>query len=281
MLETTPPDSDTESATDDDEGGYNSAIPPGSPLPPLNTHIFEPTGRGSSKPPPQQHQQQSQYHMGVPKAHIQQVENSGSPHQQQQRQQQPQFRRSITTDPFDQYLRLINLINEDEGSESDLAKRIKRWICSRHDHRILVTFAGYMMPINILLNIISVGNGWLVQNNDNDDHDRQDYITKQFGYTLCAVLSLVLITVSAVSFVLRCIEFNVRRTTIISVLANFGNTAIGLGSAIAFGLHEAPRYYGIAHLSAEYYSTYAGCGVSTFTAALLVIDALITPGFRF
>ncbi|KAJ1671669.1 Potassium channel, partial [Spiromyces aspiralis] len=192
------------------------------------------------------------------------------PHQQS-------YYRTLTSDPLER-LKLIDLI---ESPAPDRHPRFKHWIRSRHNYRLLVTCAGYMMPVNVLLNVISVGNGWLVYNNPDADHRKFEYIGKGAGYTACAVISLILICISAISFILRCLEFNVRHTTIVSVLANLSNSIIGLVSAVMFVLREAPKYRGVAHLSGEYYSTYAGCAVSIFDATLLIIDALITPGFHF
>ncbi|KAJ1918019.1 Potassium channel [Mycoemilia scoparia] len=195
------------------------------------------------------------------------------------------YYRTMTTDPFEQHLKLIDLVEEppsdgDGGGADARVQRFKRWLKSPHNYRILVSCAGYLMPINVLLNIISLGNGWLIENNAPVE-EATSYLTKSVGYTISAAVSLILICVSAISFVLRCLEFNVQYTTTVSVLSNLTASIISLVSAIVFALVIRPKSRDTAHYSGEYYSTYAGCVVSLFDASLLIIDAWTTPGFRF
>ncbi|KAJ2716714.1 Potassium channel [Coemansia spiralis] len=184
--------------------------------------------------------------------------------------------REITND-----LRNIQL-TFDERSEPNRRTRnpLKHLLRSKHNYRALVTYGGYLLPINILLNIILLGRGWLeipVANQPEGQHTR---VNNPIGYLITSIVSLVLIVASGVCFILRCLEFDVMITTAISLSANFANAALILASAISYQKNERPKHPE-ARLTGEYYCSYAGAAVALLNALLLLLDILVTPGFRY
>ncbi|KAJ2593584.1 hypothetical protein IWW49_000425 [Coemansia sp. RSA 1797] len=156
---------------------------------------------------------------------------------------------------------------------------LKRLIRSKHNFRALVTYGGYLIPINILLNVILLGRGWL-QFNEPDASGERHTVNNPIGYLITSVISLVLIVASGVCFILRCLEFDVMITTVSSVVANFVNAVLILASAIMYLKTERPLHPD-ARLTGEYYCSYAGAAVALLNALLLLLDILVTPGFRY
>ncbi|KAJ1928549.1 Potassium channel, partial [Linderina macrospora] len=184
--------------------------------------------------------------------------------------------REITND-----LRRIELTfsNQPEETQSRRANPLKHLIKSRHNFRALVTYGGYLIPINVLLNVILLGRGWLQYNEPGPD-GRTNTVTNPVGYLITSVMSLILIVASGICFVLRCLEFDVMRTTMTSIIANFVNAVLILASAVIYEKNERPRHPD-AHITGEFYSSYAGAAVALLNALLLLMDMLITPGFRY
>ncbi|KAJ2450944.1 Potassium channel [Coemansia sp. RSA 2336] len=183
--------------------------------------------------------------------------------------------REITND-----LRNIQLTfsNEPEDKRRSI-NPFKRLVRSKHNFRALVTYGGYLIPINILLNVILLGRGWLEYKEPNADGIR-DTVINPIGYLITSVISLILIVISGLCFILRCLEFDVLLTTTISIVANFVNAALILASAIMYLKNERPLHPD-ARLTGEYYSSYAGAAVALLDALLLLLDILVTPGFRY
>ncbi|KAJ2848370.1 Potassium channel [Coemansia brasiliensis] len=185
------------------------------------------------------------------------------------------FGREITND-----LRNIQLTFSHEPEEKRRSiNPFKRLVRSKHNFRALVTYGGYLIPINILLNVILLGRGWLQYKEPNADGIR-DTVSNPIGYLITSVISLVLIVISGVCFILRCLEFDVLLTTTLSIVANFVNAALILASAIMYLKNERPLHPD-ARLTGEYYSSYAGAAVALLDALLLLLDILVTPGFRY
>ncbi|KAJ1957771.1 Potassium channel [Linderina pennispora] len=184
--------------------------------------------------------------------------------------------REITND-----LRRIELTfsNQPEEPQARRANPLKHLIKSRHNFRALVTYGGYLIPINVLLNVILLGRGWLQYNNPRADGESQT-VNNPTGYLITSVISLVLIVSSGICFVMRCLEFDVMRTTMTSIIANFTNAALILASALIYEKRERPRHPD-AHITGEFYSSYAGAAVALLNALFLLMDMLITPGFRY
>ncbi|ORX74528.1 hypothetical protein DL89DRAFT_18513 [Linderina pennispora] len=105
-------------------------------------------------------------------------------------------------------------------------------------------------------------------------------VNNPIGYLITSVISLILIVSSGICFVMRCLEFDVMRTTMTSIIANFTNAALILASALIYEKRERPRHPD-AHITGEFYSSYAGAAVALLNALLLLMDMLITPGFRY
>ncbi|KAJ2652156.1 hypothetical protein IWW40_001353 [Coemansia sp. RSA 1250] len=183
--------------------------------------------------------------------------------------------REITND-----LRNIQLTfsNEPEDKRRSI-NPFKRLVRSKHNFRALVTYGGYLIPINILLNVILLGRGWLEYREPNAD-GIHDTVTNPIGYLITSIISLILIVISGVCFILRCLEFDVLLTTTASIVANFVNAALILASAIMYLKNERPLHPD-ARLTGEYYSSYAGAAVALLDALLLLLDILVTPGFRY
>ncbi|KAJ2584145.1 Potassium channel, partial [Coemansia sp. RSA 1804] len=152
-------------------------------------------------------------------------------------------------------------------------------IRSKHNFRALVTYGGYLIPINILLNVILLGRGWL-EYKVPDANGQRETVNNPLGYLVTSIVSLVLIVISGICFVLRCLEYDVLITTIMSVMANVANAVLILVSAITYLKSERPAHPD-ANLTGEYYCSYAGAAVALLNALLLLIDILITPGFRY
>ncbi|KAJ2742718.1 Potassium channel [Coemansia sp. BCRC 34301] len=184
--------------------------------------------------------------------------------------------REITND-----LRNIQLTfsNQPPRESKHSANPLKHLIRSRHNFRALVTYGGYLFPINILLNVILLGRGWL-EFGDPDDSGKRPTVENPVGYLITSVISLLLIVCSGVCFVLRCVEFDVVITTMTSIVANFVNAMLILTIAIMYLKIERPRHPE-ARLTGEYYCSYAGAVVALINALLLLLDVLITPGFRY
>ncbi|KAJ2778404.1 Potassium channel [Coemansia javaensis] len=159
------------------------------------------------------------------------------------------------------------------------ANPLRHLLRSKHNYRALVTYGGYLFPINILLNVILLGRGWMQLSTPNEDgsHTR---VNNPIGYLVTSIISLVLIVCSGVCFVLRCLEFDVMITTLISIVSNFANAALILASAVIYLRNERPKHLD-AFLTGEYYSSYAGVAVALLNALLLLLDVLVTPGFRY
>ncbi|KAI8325784.1 hypothetical protein GQ54DRAFT_177191 [Martensiomyces pterosporus] len=183
--------------------------------------------------------------------------------------------REITND-----LRRIELTFSNQPEKAERAPNpLKHLIKSRHNFRALVTYGGYLIPINILLNVILLGRGWLQYDALSPDGSKTT-VNNPVGYLVSSVISLILIVISGFCFVLRCLEFDVLRTTMTSIITNFINAVLILASAIMFRDRERSRHPD-AHLTGEYYSSYAGAVVALLNALLLLLDVLITPGFRY
>ncbi|KAJ1999637.1 Potassium channel [Coemansia thaxteri] len=159
------------------------------------------------------------------------------------------------------------------------ANPLKHLIRSRHNFRALVTYGGYLFPINILLNVILLGRGWLAYPTVETDGNIHT-VSNPVGYLATSVVSLVLIVCSGVCFILRCIEYDVVITTMTSIIANFVNAVLILAIAIMYLKNERPKHPG-ARLTGEYYCSYAGAMVALLNALLLLLDVLVTPGFRY
>ncbi|KAJ1772811.1 Potassium channel [Coemansia sp. RSA 1843] len=159
------------------------------------------------------------------------------------------------------------------------ANPLKHLIRSKHNFRALVTYGGYLIPINILLNVILLGRGWL-QYKELDANGQHDTVKNPIGYLITSIVSLVLIVVSGLCFVLRCLEYDVLITTMISIVSNFANAVLILASAIMYLKTERPAHPD-ASLTGEYYCSYAGAVVALLNALLLLLDILFTPGFRY
>ncbi|KAJ1986912.1 Potassium channel [Coemansia sp. RSA 1358] len=161
------------------------------------------------------------------------------------------------------------------------ANPLKHLIRSKHNFRALVSYGGYLIPINILLNVILLGRGWLQYKNSDDNNTTSgSTVNNPVGYLITSIISLILIVTSGVCFVFRCLEYNVLVTTMISIVANFINAAIILVSAIMYVKNERPKHPD-AKLTGEYYCSYAGAAVAFLDAVLLLLDVIITPGFRY
>ncbi|KAJ2160435.1 Potassium channel [Coemansia sp. RSA 552] len=185
------------------------------------------------------------------------------------------FGREVTND-----LRNIQLTFSHQGDEKNHNRNpLRRLVRSKHNFRALVTYGGYLIPINILLNVILLDRGWLQTNETNKEGERET-LNNPIGYLITSVISLVLIVASGLCFVLRCLEFDVILTTTISICANFINAVLILASAIMYLKTERPQHPE-ARLTGEYYCSYAGAAVALLNALLLLLDILITPGFRF
>ncbi|KAJ2582796.1 Potassium channel, partial [Coemansia sp. RSA 1836] len=163
--------------------------------------------------------------------------------------------------------------------EAHSANPLKHLIRSRHNFRALVTYGGYLFPINILLNVILLGRGWL-EFGEPDASGKRPTVDNPVGYLVTSVISLALIVCSGVCFILRCVEFDVVITTMTSIVANFVNAVLILAIAIMYLKIERPRHPE-ARLTGEYYCSYAGAVVALINALLLLLDVLITPGFRY
>ncbi|KAJ2533266.1 hypothetical protein EV175_007090, partial [Coemansia sp. RSA 1933] len=185
------------------------------------------------------------------------------------------FGREVTND-----LRNIQLtFSVQPPRDRSRANPIKNLIRSRHNFRALVTYGGYLIPINILLNVILLGRGWLQYKNLDAEGNRVT-VNNPVGYLITSVISLVLIVASGLCFVLRCLEYDVLTTTMISIVSNFANAVLILASAIMYLKNERPKHPD-ASLTGEYYCSYAGAVVALVNALLLLLDILFTPGFRY
>ncbi|KAJ2728516.1 Potassium channel, partial [Coemansia sp. BCRC 34962] len=183
--------------------------------------------------------------------------------------------REITND-----LRNIQLTFSNQPPEAERAPNpLKHLIRSRHNFRALVTYGGYLFPINILLNVILLDRGWL-EYGVPGENGRRPTLDNPVGYLITSVISLVLIVCSGVCFILRCVEFDVVITTMTSIVANFVNAVLTLAIAIMYLKIEKPRHPE-ARLTGEYYCSYAGALVALVNALLLLLDVLVTPGFRY
>ncbi|KAJ1727642.1 Potassium channel [Coemansia biformis] len=183
--------------------------------------------------------------------------------------------REITND-----LRNIQLtFDQRTDSKRSSGNPLRHLLRSKHNYRALVTYGGYLFPINILLNVILLGRGWLQLTTANPD-DTHSRVNNPVGYLITSIISLILIVVSGVCFILRCLEFDVMMTTQISVFSNFANAALILVSAIIYLKTERPKHPD-AQLTGEYYCSYAGAAVALLNAALLLLDIVVTPGFRY
>ncbi|KAJ1797266.1 Potassium channel [Coemansia sp. RSA 2399] len=185
------------------------------------------------------------------------------------------FGREVTND-----LRNIQLtfsVGQPKGNSR--ANPLKNLIRSKHNFRALVTYGGYLIPINVLLNVILLGRGWL-QFKALDASGNPVTVNNPVGYLITSIISLVLIVVSGLCFVLRCLEYDVLTTTMISIVSNFVNAVLILASAIMYLKNERPAHPD-ANLTGEYYCSYAGAAVALVNALLLLLDILFTPGFRY
>ncbi|KAJ2113717.1 Potassium channel [Coemansia sp. RSA 922] len=183
--------------------------------------------------------------------------------------------REITND-----LRNIQLtFSNQPPAREHSANPLKHLIRSRHNFRALVTYGGYLFPINILLNVILLGRGWL-EFGVPDENGKRPTVDNPMGYLVTSVISLALIVCSGVCFILRCVEFDVVITTMTSIVANFVNAVLILAIAIMYMKIERPKHPE-ARLTGEYYCSYAGAMVALINALLLLLDVLITPGFRY
>ncbi|KAJ2363809.1 Potassium channel, partial [Coemansia sp. RSA 2607] len=177
-------------------------------------------------------------------------------------------------------LRNIQLTFSRQPTQNHSANPLRHLIRSKHNFRALVTYGGYLIPINILLNVILLGRGWLQYDNITDPNGEKQTVSNPFGYLLTSIISLVLIVASGVCFVLRCLEYNVIITTTSLIVANFVNAVLILASAIMYLKNERPKHPD-ATLTGEYYCSYAGAAVALLNALLLLLDMLVTPGFRY
>ncbi|KAJ2615254.1 Potassium channel [Coemansia sp. RSA 1365] len=185
------------------------------------------------------------------------------------------FGREVTND-----LRNIQLTFEaPSNSKQRSANPLKHLIRSKHNFRALVTYGGYLIPINILLNVILLDRGWL-QYKEVDSEGIHETVNNPIGYLITSVISLVLIVASGICFILRCLEFDVLSTTVISIVSNVVNAVLILASAVMYLHNERPKHPD-ANLSGEYYVSYAGAVVALLNALLLLLDIIITPGFRY
>ncbi|KAJ2804825.1 Potassium channel [Coemansia guatemalensis] len=185
------------------------------------------------------------------------------------------FGREVTND-----LRNIQLTFEAPSNQKhQSANPLKHLIRSKHNFRALVTYGGYLFPINILLNVILLDRGWL-QYREADSEGVHETVNNPLGYLITSVISLVLIVVSGICFILRCLEFDVLTTTVISIVSNIVNAVLILASSIMYLHNERPKHPD-ANLTGEYYVSYAGAVVALLNALLLLLDILITPGFRY
>ncbi|KAJ2080499.1 Potassium channel [Coemansia sp. RSA 988] len=185
------------------------------------------------------------------------------------------FGREVTND-----LRNIQLTFEaPSSSKQRSANPLKHLIRSKHNFRALVTYGGYLIPINILLNVILLDRGWL-QYRQADSEGVHETVNNPLGYLITSIISLVLIVVSGICFILRCLEFDVLTTTVISIVSNVVNAVLILASAIMYLHNERPKHPD-ANLSGEYYVSYAGAVVALVNALILLLDIIITPGFRY
>ncbi|KAJ2773526.1 Potassium channel [Coemansia nantahalensis] len=169
----------------------------------------------------------------------------------------------------------------DERSDSNQPENdlLKHLVQSKYNYRALVTYAGYLLPINILLNVMLLGRGWLqLATADPDGTHRR--VNNPAGYLVTSIVSLILIVASGLCFILRCLEFDVLTTTAITVSANFVNAALILVSAVVYVKSERPKHPD-ARLTGEYYCSYAGAAVALLNAVLLLADIVVTPGFRY
>ncbi|KAJ2863146.1 hypothetical protein GGI22_002025, partial [Coemansia erecta] len=166
------------------------------------------------------------------------------------------FGREVTND-----LRNIQLtfsVGQPKGSSS--ANPLKNLIRSKHNFRALVTYGGYLIPINVLLNVILLGRGWL-QYKAPDASGNPRTVNNPVGYLITSIISLILIVASGLCFVLRCLEYDVLTTTMISIVSNFVNAVMILVSAIMYLKNERPAHPD-ANLTGEYYCSYAGAAVA-------------------
>ncbi|KAJ2834554.1 Potassium channel [Coemansia furcata] len=183
--------------------------------------------------------------------------------------------REITND-----LRNIQLtFSNQPPAKAHSANPLKHLIRSRHNFRALVTYGGYLFPINILLNVILLGRGWM-EFGEPDENGKRSAVDNPVGYLVTSVISLGLIVCSGVCFILRCVEFDVVITTMTSIVANFANAVLILAIAIMYLKIEKPKHPD-ARLTGEYYCSYAGALVALLNALLLLLDVLVTPGFRY
>ncbi|KAJ1816056.1 hypothetical protein LPJ75_002155, partial [Coemansia sp. RSA 2598] len=176
-------------------------------------------------------------------------------------------------------LRNIQLTFSRQPTHGSNANPLKHLIRSKHNYRALVTYGGYLIPINILLNVILLGRGWLQLDTLDEDGQKQT-VSNPLGYLITSIISLILIVCSGVCFVLRCLEYNVITTTMSVITTNFANAILILVSAIMYLKNERPKHPE-AKLTGEYYCSYAGAAVALLNAVLLLLDLLVTPGFRF
>lgn len=172
----------------------------------------------------------------------------------------------------------LTFSNQPQASQ-ERPNPLKHLIRSRHNFRALVSYGGYLIPINILLNVILLGRGWM-EYDKKDAHGNTVSVNNPQAYLITSIVSLVLISIGGISFVMRCIEYDVFHTTMTLIVANFSNSALILGSAIVFQKNEGPKHPD-AHLTGEYYCSYAGAVVALLNALLLLLDIIITPGFRY
>ncbi|KAJ2614848.1 Potassium channel [Coemansia sp. RSA 1804] len=180
---------------------------------------------------------------------------------------------------FTSGLRNIQLTFSEQPKQKQTGNPLKHLIRSKHNFRALVTYGGYLIPINILLNVILLGRGWL-EYKVPDANGQRETVNNPLGYLVTSIVSLVLIVISGICFVLRCLEYDVLITTIMSVMANVANAVLILVSAVTYLKSERPAHPD-ANLTGEYYCSYAGAAVALLNALLLLIDILITPGFRY
>ncbi|KAJ1719394.1 Potassium channel [Coemansia erecta] len=177
-------------------------------------------------------------------------------------------------------LRNIQLTFSRQPTQNHSANPLRHLIRSKHNFRALVTYGGYLIPVNILLNVILLGRGWLQYDNITDPDGERRTVSNPFGYLITSIISLVLIVASGVCFVLRCLEYNVITTTVSLIVANCVNAVLILASAIMYLKNERPKHPD-ATLTGEYYCSYAGAAVALLNALLLLLDMLVTPGFRY
>ncbi|PVU96817.1 hypothetical protein BB561_000955 [Smittium simulii] len=163
--------------------------------------------------------------------------------------------------------------DEDNTKKTDPSKH-KSPLYPKRRHRGIITLAGYILNINVLLSAMILDSAWFYRVVDSDSDPT---IRKNFPLH---ILLFVFLIISMISFIFRCLGFSVLITTFISVFFSVLNSFGGYLFAIIF----YNTYYKkdkTLSVSFDFYGSIFAYTMSLCIVVLLVYDMVKTPNFRF